>query len=46
VEGVDNHLGFDQYPKGSMVDVGAVSPLCNDASIIGNDDVNGENRVG
>jgi magnesium-transporting ATPase (P-type) len=39
VEGVDSQTEFDQHPKGALVDVGAVAALCNDASIIGNDDV-------
>jgi magnesium-transporting ATPase (P-type) len=46
VEGVDNEIEYDQYPKGALVDVGAIAALCNDASIIGNDDINDENRSG
>ncbi|KAG7350911.1 calcium-transporting ATPase [Nitzschia inconspicua] len=40
VEGVDTEKELEQYPKGALADVAAVAALCNDASIIGNDDVN------
>ncbi|KAG7337019.1 cation-transporting ATPase [Nitzschia inconspicua] len=40
VEGVDTDKELEQYPKGALADVAAVAALCNDASIIGNDDVN------
>jgi Ca2+-transporting ATPase len=38
VKGIDKHVEIEQNPKGSAADIAAVAALCNDASIIGNDE--------
>jgi P-type Ca2+ transporter type 2C len=46
IEGVESEKEREQYPKGSLVDVAAVASLCNDASIIGNDDTEPKKESG
>ena len=41
VEGIPYNLEVKEQPLGAVADIAAVSALCNDARIIGHDDVNG-----
>jgi magnesium-transporting ATPase (P-type) len=43
IDGIIKNDEIQQYPKGAIADVAAVAALCNDASIVGKDDISENN---